>query len=117
MESSINPDGIIGLSDSCKIPKADVIRGICAACQKKECPDSQNGVMRCGSYIGYWEAAIHKYLGNDRPKRFHVVVQSDTFLVIDIKNDVIRGSCGIYEDAVAFAEELENEEEDDGIEP
>jgi hypothetical protein len=45
------------------------------------------------------------------------VVQGDTFLVIDIKNDVIRGSCGIYEDAVTFAKELENEEGEDEIEP
>jgi hypothetical protein len=53
-----------------------------------------------------------KHLGHDQPKRFHVVVQDNAFLVIDIKNDVIRGSCRIYEDAVTFAEELENEGED-----
>ncbi|GHV92506.1 hypothetical protein AGMMS50268_30090 [Spirochaetia bacterium] len=113
MDSSNNPDSVIVLTGSHKIQKADVISGICAACQKKDCPDSQNRMIRCGSYIGYWEAAIHKYLGHDQPKRFHVVVQDNSFLVIDIKNDVIRGSCGIYDDAVTFAEELENEKEDD----
>ncbi|GHT63702.1 hypothetical protein FACS1894110_01990 [Spirochaetia bacterium] len=92
MESPNNPDSVVVLSGSHKIPKADVISGICAACQK--------------------EAAIHKYLGYDQPKRFHIVVQDNSFLVIDIKNDVIRGSCRTYDDAVTFGEELENEKED-----
>jgi hypothetical protein len=112
MENFNKPENSVALPNPNKKPKADVVNGICAACQKKECPDSQDRMIRCGSYIGYWEAAIHKHLGHDRPKRFHVVVQDNAFLVIDIKNDVIRGSCGIYEDAVTFADGLENEEEE-----
>jgi hypothetical protein len=50
--------------------------------------------------------------GSNGPKRFHVVVQGDRFLVIDIKNDVIRGSCPIYEDAVTFAKSMEDEEDE-----